>query len=730
MCLMKAFLFLLIGYFLLSSCSSDSGEIKEDLTPPVVSFSIDGMATVKGAIVNVDKEIVIDIDAEDAGGVSKIQAFVDDDMVAEDKVAPFRLVIDLSGYSSKSASKKVSEHTLRIDVSDIAGNINSQEVTINVDNSAPVITEVSLQENTVLNGLDYQVTFLVSDNEELAVVKLFLNDVLVNEISDGDYSVILNSENLNYGSNTLKIEAFDIVDNVSTYIVNFILDNIGPQITVNNLVDDQILDQALLFDLGVEDEFSEIVSLAYYLNEDLLYETSSASETTFEFIPDNYPTGNAQIVVVAEDVLANKSTTTIPVTIMRRLVQINIPQGFYQSDYDRFYVFASDMAGGLLAVERVLPETETFILRTVEEIDLTSGFMVTFGSYNTSQTHSSSLLSTVANVSGLTEINLRVPVRIYHQDLVTLPTSGFDTYDTYNSLGAGVMGGGQLQNQNTEIRFNRNFDASNGVSTDKIYVGLHNLTLDLYSYAIFDWDVESLTEVTADMFTDEGLINKSFGSDYFDGSGPHVSLSCLGFIDENQYQNWLWNIHGNSLSRYLDEYRLVYNTNFYKQRYSLSIGKYHVLGTGEVENYYPKLDWSLGYNYQNGVVDINTTGDHIVGKIMLSDDTNGGHDVNGKMVNYHWEIYFDSQNQNSISLPEIPEEMRSWDFYSFYEQYALDFLQVETRRYEGLSSYQEYLNQIIKDNTPEYLVSPKIESFADGPSDFIHYYLQKQTPIF
>ncbi|WP_209406371.1 Ig-like domain-containing protein [Pseudozobellia sp. WGM2] len=727
---MKYFPLFLTIILIIVSCSTDSDEDIKDLTPPILTIEIAGTPYAKEEVIYVGKQMEINIDAKDAGGIQMIEAFVDERSVAKDNEPPFQLNIDFSNYSSKLSSKGLNEHILRVDATDNSGNISSEELTINIDNDAPVITNVSLDENAVVAGEEQTVTFEVVDNEEIALVNILLNEELIYEISDNNYEITLDTLQLKTGSNVLKIEAIDIVENSSSYLVNFFMDDIGPTISFNNLAANQIIDEPILVDLSIDDEYSDVASISYLIGDEIFKETTDKVEFDFEFRPIDFNTGKTKVTIVAEDTLGNKSIAEMPIEIMRRLHKLNFPQGFYQHDYDRFYVFASDMKGKLLAVERVLPETETLYLRTYEDIDPSTEFMITFGSYDTNQLGSSSNFFSVTNFTGLDEINLRVPIRIYHKDGVTVPAGGFDSYDLYNSAG-GKMGGGQLQNTNTEISFNRNFDISKGVTTDKIYVGLHNLTLDTYSYAVFDWNLNGINEVNADMFTQEGFVTKTFRSDYIRGYDTHVSLICLGFLDDNQYQNWLWNAHGNSITLFNDEYRFVYNDTFYKQKYSLTMGNYHVLGTGVVEDNYPSLNWAIDYSYENNVVNVNpSNGNHIVGRIMLSNLSDEGYDIDGKKVNYHWVISFDSQNQNEIILPEIPDELKTWDFYSFYEQGKLDFLQVELKRYEGILNYQEYLEKVVKDNTPEYLVSPKIESFSKGYYDFHQYYLDQQSPIF
>ncbi len=721
---MKKLVFSLMFGLLFVSCYSDSDEIPKDITPPSLSISIEGASSITDQVVIVSNQIVVNVDAKDSGGLSKVEAFIDGTKVGEDSDAPYRLIIDVSGYSSKVSSKALEEYILRIDATDKAGNSTSKEVTISIDNNAPSISNVSLKEKSVIGGEVNPVTFEVSDNDGVSSVEIYVNDEILNEVIDDEYGLNLDTSMLEDGENVLKVEAVDAAGNNSVYSVIFIVDNTGPMLSFNNLEDDQIVDKSILIDLVAEDAYSDIAMVTYSIGEEVQYETENDTDFDWEFFPRDFSTGLTEIVVVAKDDLGNEGSARVSIEILRRLIKVNFAQGFYQRDYDQFYVFASNMEGKLLDVQRVLPETESIDFRTAEDFSENEEFMLTLVSYRTSQTFSGSNFSTISNISGLEEINLRAPVREHHLDLVTLPASGFDSNDLYQYRGGGRLSSGDLLNQNTEFRFYRNQDVSRGVTTDKMYVGLHNRTLDTYSYGIFDWDLGGITEIRPDMFTQDGIEIRTVQSEYLDGNETYKDLILLGFLDENEYQNWLWNFYGVATTSYFNENRYIFNKAFYKQKYSLTLDNYHVWGTDDLDDYYPRLNWTLDYDYSNNVFDVYaSSGDHIVGKITLTDNTPDGYELDGKRVKYYWEIYFDSQNQTRVALPEIPEELQSWEFFGFYEQKDMDFSQIEIKRYEGLATYNEFLEKVIKVNTPDFLVSPKIESISNSAAGYFKSYI-------
>ena len=135
--------FVLMGITLtaLLSCSSDSSDTtpEPDTVAPTLDFTISGTSSGSEPIV-VSNQMEININAQDAKGISKVEAFIDDEKVGEDNTAPFTIVVDLSGYAVKSLTAKSQNYILRVDATDTSGNIASKEQMITVINETPLIT--------------------------------------------------------------------------------------------------------------------------------------------------------------------------------------------------------------------------------------------------------------------------------------------------------------------------------------------------------------------------------------------------------------------------------------------------------------------------------------------------------------------------------------------------------------------------------------------------------------
>src|SRR5690606_32809414 len=208
------------------SCSSDNDNTKDidtDTTPPTVEISFTGIPNFdEDTALEVSNQIEIKIAAEDANGIDKDEALIDNQKVGEDTTAPFVINIDLSGYSSKTLEEKFKDYTLKIIATDKAGNTSSKEQIINVDNEIPVINEVSLVEGTALSGSTNALSFKVSDNEGVGKVNIHINNNLITEFTEeGTLEINIDTSTLSDGENTLKIEAIDLAENTAIFEVNF-----------------------------------------------------------------------------------------------------------------------------------------------------------------------------------------------------------------------------------------------------------------------------------------------------------------------------------------------------------------------------------------------------------------------------------------------------------------------------------------------------------------------------
>lgn len=210
---------LLIVLFALSSCSSDSEDPspEPDTTAPTVSFSIAG-ASGSGPVI-VSGQIEITINAQDSNGIAKVEAFIDDQKVGEDTTAPFNIIVDLSGYASKSSSAKSQNYTLSVIATDTSGNTTSKEQVITIISETELIKINLPDEYMNPNLIEFYVFASTMEGELLGFKKINQNDSSVTisterEISENELFMLTFAK-----LNNFDVAQFTTITNLSTNLL-------------------------------------------------------------------------------------------------------------------------------------------------------------------------------------------------------------------------------------------------------------------------------------------------------------------------------------------------------------------------------------------------------------------------------------------------------------------------------------------------------------------------------
>lgn len=706
--------------FFFYACSDESESTNEpDIVSPTIQFSIAGIGDnlSLSQIPVLSKQIEINIDAKDEGGISKIEAFINDVKEGEDVSPPYQIIIDISSYTSKVAStKKYKEYILKVVATDNSGNSSYIEQQIYIDNELPSISEVSLGENAVINGNANTLTFVVSDNTGISSVMVSINDRLIATIENGDYTLNLDTTELIYGLNTLKIEAKDTAENIGKYVMNFITDNMGPEINLESVIANQILDELMSLNPQVSDTYSTINSVEILLNDtSLAIFDETASSYQFNFDCTKYPTGTNNLVFIAKDYLGNESRKEIPIEIYRRLITINFPSNYYDPELARIYVFASSFDGKLLDTKRVVPDSQQIILRTKSDVEVDSEFTLTFAEYRSDMYGNGTSLTTLQNLkrSTLSTINLKVAPRFQYQSnqQMTFPAVGFDPLDHIQTFGQGFGYSGGLNTAEKNVfSTDRRINTASEINTDLMYIPIINYTMNEYHYFILDWNLPSDFVLDKNQARQDDIERRIFQTSK--GSGDYISnINIYGYFNENDFQNNVYHFVSGAAFGYLPLQggTYFYNTNLYKTRYEFAMPGYHTSRIGEPLSLFQDLNWTVDYSIQGKEINIDKTGTgHYVGKIYIGSDS--PQLINGLNVSYAWNLIFNSETTDKVILPELPEEMQTWGFNDFYKNNDLRIWQVEIKKYEGIKSYNEYLNKVIKNNDFFHKITPVMES--------------------
>ncbi len=706
--------FLVSLLIVLSSCSSDSEDPvpEPDSTPPQMDFSIAGFPNTDDAPpIVVSNQIKITVDAQDANGIAKIEAFIDNQKVAEDTTAPYELIIDISSYTSKSKTGKFTDYTLRIDATDTSGNVTSKEQVINIDNELPTISQVSLEEGTIIGGEVNSVTFTVSDNEDLKEVKTYLNNELLAEITDEKFEINIDTQQLEDGENSLKIEAIDLAENTAFFEVAFISDNTGPVISIPNLVNGQIIDDNLIISPEVQDEFSQVVSFMAKLNDEIILESTTFEIGEYELVSESIPVGPVTFDIIAVDALGNESALSIDSEILRLLIKVLIPQDFLSPFWGSFWVFASEMDGAPIVAYPAKSEDTEIRLYAPGEFDLNKPYMLTLLAEDTSFSDS---FNRITNIQGLTrtnlpELNLSLPTRRTVKSSNSNPMTGFEIDEFVQGDGFDYAFSHYPDQQSSNFEV---YSLNNSESTSSSYY-IYSTTLKSAPYAFLKSEApfENGLEIS-DFETDTNI-----QSGVFDiigtRSGPNIQLQILGYETSMDFENGVYHELFRGAPEFVfggvHEYYL--NSSFTNYSHQLVIGNYLTNRTGMPANEYTLTDWNVDYQQSGRNITITKSGiDHVLGRIRLSPADGLGGD-------YSMVVLFDSENTDVVTLPEIPEEMKDMSIYNVAKNKGFDFEQVHITSFDNISSYEEYLDQIIKNNIDPKVFSNIIETEMKSTSD-------------
>lgn len=708
---MKHLPFVIIVFVLILSCSSDSENTtqeQQDTTAPTVAIAIAGFDDLDSAEpIVVSGEIRIAIAAEDANGVAKVEAFINEEKVGEDTAPPFEITADLTGFDSKINSDQFKQYTLRIVATDNSGNTAQLEQAIQIDNELPMITEVSLEDGAVINGDINPVTFSVIDNQLLNQVVVFVNDMIIADIEDENFEANINTLELQDGSNTLRIDAIDSAENRATYQSSFVVDNSGPEITISNVIQNQILDEPINLIPSVSDKYSEVVSFEIQFREALLASYENGTAISYEFLPDTFDVGEGVLELTGTDNLANTTTVSIPVEILRLLLKVSIPEDYLSSSSPaRHFVFTNDQEGAVIDVKEVLFESREIEMHSKTEFSNEQRFSVTFASLvNGGSSYLFSMQDLTRQVPGT--LQLEVPNRFASSGSNFYPITGFDSTTQLNCFGRDYSFSSDAEGRTLLTTF---IPTNHGIESEQIYIYGFNPTNNFYNYQLIDKQIpEGFTIDFAD-FTTEGLEERQFNTVPGDMLTTNSStLRLFGYDSQEAFTNdiyaTLWSYsYGSGI---LSTYNYTLNTNFYAYAHEITVGNYHSQGNGIPEEVLNIPDWSIDYTFENNLVMLSKSGiGHTNGEVFL----NGGFESGNP---YTWNVVFNS-DRNSVLLPRIPNELNNFPVFGQYNNANLQIERVGLIKYEAINSYPDFINNIIKENNYFERSAPRFESIFNA----------------
>ncbi len=154
--------------------------------------------------------------------------------------------VDLStSYSLADLSQ--GEHTLKVKVSDYAGNMNSTSISIMVDSIAPAVSFTAPAEGAYLLTNDVTVSWTVQEDGSGVRSTNFYIDNRDWEFmpDDIDPPNVVTFSSLQQGSHTVVVRVTDDADNYEDAILTFVVDSIAPTVIGSPIGDDEAVTTAI-----------------------------------------------------------------------------------------------------------------------------------------------------------------------------------------------------------------------------------------------------------------------------------------------------------------------------------------------------------------------------------------------------------------------------------------------------------------------------------------------------
>lgn len=208
-----------------SSVPSSPAEVPtnpEETTPSLDNEAPTVSITAPGNGAAVSGTISVSATANDNTAVSKVDFYVDSQLIASDTSAPY-----VSDWDSKSLANGA--HSITVKAYDAAGNMGSSAINIVVNNTVAADSEAPAVTITEPAGSSYnwisgnlRLHAVATDNVAVTKIQFYINNTLVAEESAAEIVRIWMGSSTPAGTYTLKARAYDAAGNYSESSLNII----------------------------------------------------------------------------------------------------------------------------------------------------------------------------------------------------------------------------------------------------------------------------------------------------------------------------------------------------------------------------------------------------------------------------------------------------------------------------------------------------------------------------
>jgi subtilisin family serine protease len=202
------------GWGIVDAAAAVTGGV--DTTPPTVSItSPANRSTVSGTF-------TMTATASDAGGVQKVQFWVDSTYLGYDGTAPYSKKVDTAALTN-------GYHSVRARAVDRAGNVTTMVriniTVINPETTAPTVNIDAPVAGATLSGAAVVISASATDNKGIQKLQFWVDTTYIGYDSTLPYSKTIDTTALTDGPHMIKVRAVDWGGNMATKSVAVMIDN-------------------------------------------------------------------------------------------------------------------------------------------------------------------------------------------------------------------------------------------------------------------------------------------------------------------------------------------------------------------------------------------------------------------------------------------------------------------------------------------------------------------------
>jgi len=217
-----------------------------------------------------------------------------------------------TGYTYYILNLEVDDgvHSILIRAVDLAGNIAVDHVTIIVDRTPPIINILMPYSGSILNSTEVFIEWNASDMLGIAYYELYLDGILVANISVNQTSYMIN---ISEGIHNLTVRAIDILGNVATDTIEITVDITPPIIHILKPLNTSIFNMSnIVIVWNSSDNLSGIDHYEIFLDSDIILSEIPSEQTNCSLYLEE---GRHIIAIWAVDKAGNKNVCVLEISV-------------------------------------------------------------------------------------------------------------------------------------------------------------------------------------------------------------------------------------------------------------------------------------------------------------------------------------------------------------------------------------------------------------------------------